>query len=335
MKWFGLAVSVFAAIAALSAYAQQGGARKAAELPAVGILAMGPQSVFRELPTYARFYARMRELGWREGENIRYVGCGAAGERAKLDVCMQEFLRSGAVLIVTVGYQEALAARRATATIPIVTVHPGDPVELGLASSLNRPGGNVTGNLSMPLSLYAKRVEILAEIIPGARRMLVASDPPLPAPTGKVAAIMDEAAKRHRLKLEVAELPAGGEYDVWVAKAKRDGTEAALISHAASAFRPARRKALADALIKQRLPAICGTGEYVESGCLASYNPSNTEFFASAAVYADKILRGAKPADLPIQQPTVYELAINMKTARSLGITIPQSILLRADRVIE
>ena len=319
-----------AALAALGARAETG---KGAGSPLIGILAIGPQSVFRELPTYARFYARMRELGWREGENIRYAGCGAAGERAKLDLCMQEFLRNGAALVVTIGYREALAAKRASSRLPVVMVHPGDPVALGVAASLARPGGNLTGNLSDPLQLYEKRVQLVMEMVPAAKRVLVAFDPPLPKREFLTA--MAEVAKRYQVASELVELPADGNYEAWAAKAKREGVDAAFIGHAASAFRPARRKALAEALVRHRIPALCGTEDYVESGCLASYSASNTEFFASAAVYADKILRGAKPADLPIQQPTVFEFVINRKTAKALGIAIPQSLLQRADRVIE
>ncbi len=304
----------------------------AAEPRTIGIVAMGPQTVFRELPTYARFYARMRELGWREGENIRFVGRGAGGDLAKLDLDARELVRSGVALLVTVGFQEARAARRATSTIPIVMVHPGDPVDLGLVASLNRPGGNMTGNFSAPLTLFAKRAELFAELLPGARRVLLAFDPP--RPSGTIEAVMGEAAKRYRLTHTWVEYPAGGDYDAWVAS-MRTGADAMQLAHSSSAFRPERRKALAEALIRHRLPSFCATGEYVESGCLASYSPSNVEFFASAAVYADRILRGAKPGDLPIQLPTVYEFVINMKTAKALGISIPQTVLFRADRVIE
>lgn len=323
--WMGWAAAVALSATAIGV--------AAAEPPTIGILAMGPQTVFRELPTYARFYARMRELGWREGENIRYVGRGASGDLAKLDPGIKELVRSGAAIIVTVGWQEALAAKRATNAIPIVMVHPGDPVELGLVPSLNRPGGNMTGNSSTPHSIYGKRVELLAELVPGAKHVLLGYDPP--KSTAKVMSVLEDAAKRHGLTLAWAEYPAGGDYDAWLAKLKTTGVDAMGLFHSPSVFRPARRKALAEALIRNRLPSFCGTSEYVDSGCLASYSPSTVEFFASAAVYADKILRGARPGDLPIQQPTTYEFVINMKTAKALGISIPQPLLLRADRVIE
>ncbi len=305
----------------------------AAEPPTIGIVAIGPQSVFRELPTYARFYARMRELGWRDGENIRYAGRGAAGNVANLEPAIKELVRSGVAIIVTVGWQEALAAKRGTSTTPIVMVHPGDPVELGLVPSLSRPGGNMTGNSSSPNSIYAKRLELFSELVPDARNVLLAYDPP--KATARVIAVMEEAAKRYRLALSWAELPPDGDYDPWLAKAKRAGADAVGFAHSPSIFRPERRKALAADLIRQRLPSFCSTSEYVDSGCLASYSPSTVEFFASAAVYADKILRGAKPGDLAIQQPTIYEFVINLKTAKALGISIPQTVLLRANRVIE
>ena len=292
---------------------------------------MGPQSVFRELPTYARFYARMRELGWREGENIRYAGIGVAGDAKKLDQAMQEHLRNEVAVIVTVGLQEALAAKRATSTVPIVMVHPNEPVEAGLVTSLNRPGGNITGSYTP--ALHAKRAEILTELVPGAKRLLLAYD--LPAPSEKIVARMAEAAKRYRYTATWIELPANGEYDAWVAKAKRDGADSALIPPSHSTFRPARRNALANALLKHRLPAMCSNTDYVESGCLASYSTPNLEYFSGAAEYVDKILRGARPGDLAIRQPSVFEFVINLKTAKALGILVPQSVLLRADRVIE
>ena len=305
----------------------------AAEPPTIGILAMGPQTVFRELPTYARFYARMRELGWREGENIRYVGRGASGNAANLDPAAKELLASGVALIVTVGYLEALAAKRATGTVPVVMVHPGDPVELGVVPSFNRPGGNITGNFSAPYSIYAKRAELLAELVPAARRVVIAYDAPLP--TSRVTAVIEDADKQIHVTHTWQEIPASGDYDAWFTQLKRAGAGAMQIAHSSSIFRPERRKALAEALIRHKLPSFCATSEYVESGCLASYGPSNIEFFASAAVYADKILRGAKPGDLAIQQPTIYEFVINLKTAKALGISIPQAVLLRANRVIE
>ena len=303
----------------------------AAEPPTIGIVAMGPQTVFRELPTYARFYARMRELGWREGENIRYVGRGVSGDAKKLDQAMQEHLRDGVAIIVTVGSPEALAAKRATSTVPIVMVHPNDPVEMGLVTSLNRPGGNMTGSYTP--TLHAKRAEILAELVPGSKRLLLAYDPP--APSATIVARMAEAAQRYRHKATWTELPANGEYDAWAAKAKRDGIDSALIPAAWSTFRPARRQALAAALTKHRIPAMCGTSDYVDSGCLASYSTPNLEYFSGAAEYVDKILRGAKPGDLAIRQPSVFEFVVNLKTAKALGISIPQTVLLRADRVIE
>ncbi len=327
-------VLAFLASSALAVNAQPDSARKASGPPTVGILAMGEGSVFHELPTYARFRAKMRDLGWRDGENIRYLGRGAGGDVAKLDLHMQEFVRARVTLVVTVGYREAFAAKRATGTIPIVMVHPGDPVDLGIVASFNRPGGNITGNFQDALALTGKRVELLGEIVPAAKRIVAGYDAPLPGP--RYQAVANEAAKKRGITIMTAELPGSGDYDAWVAKAKREGAGAALIAHSASVYQqPARRKALAEALIKHRLPAICGTGEYVDSGCLASYSDSNIESFASAAVYVDKILRGAKPGDLPIQQSTIFELVINRKTAKALGITIPQTVLLRADRVIE
>lgn len=308
-------------------------ARKARELPTVGFLFLGSQIGFRELPIYVRFFSKMRELGWREGENIRYSGRGARGDLAELDAHAREFVHDRTAVMVTIGSREALAAKRATVTIPIVMVTPGDPVDHGIVASLNRPGGNITGNLSAPASLYGKRVELMSEVLPATRRFALGYDASSVNPSAESA--IEAAAKARGLAVFRAELPTDSTYDVWIAKLKRGGAGALLIAHSASVFPPARRKAVAEALIKNGVPAICYLVEYVESGCLASYGASNNDFFASAAVYADKILRGAKPGELPIQAPTVYERAINLKTAKALGLKIPQAVLIRADRLIE
>jgi putative ABC transport system substrate-binding protein len=328
-----LAVLAVAMFAALAANAQQRDAPKPSGPPTVGIVTMGPQSVFRELPTYARFYVRMRELGWRAGENIRFVERGVAGDLAGLERAMKELVRDRVALIVAVGTQESLAAKRATDTIPVVMVHPSDPVEMRIVESYGRPGGNVTGNMATPLTLAGKRIEILAELLPSARRIVLGYDSSSANPVSE-AALSDAAAKRG-LAFTRAEFPDSGDYDAWVTKVRSEGADVALITHSASTFRPVRRKALAEALLKHRLPSLCYVGDYVESGCLASYSASIVALYANAADYADRILRGAKPAHLPIQQPAIFELVINKRTAALLGISIPAVMLLRADRMID
>jgi len=315
-----------------AAGAQEKTAPKSSSLPTVGIVTMARQAYFRELPTYARFYARMAELGWRPGTTIRYVERAADGDPAKLERAAKEFADKRLALIVAIATHEILAAKRATSSIPIVMVQPVDPVEMGIVASYNRPGGNITGNSATPISLAEKRMELLIELVPAARRIVQGYDAASISPIFD-AALQKFAAKRN-LEINRVELPVSGDYDAWVAKVKGDGAHAALLAHAASTFSPARRKALADALLKHRLASVCFVGEYVESGCLASYGVVLVDLYAKAAEYADKILRGAKPSDLPIQQPTTFQLMVNLKTANALGVTIPQSVLVRADEVI-
>jgi putative ABC transport system substrate-binding protein len=297
-------------VAAAGALAQE--VRKAGEFPSVGFLFLGSQVGFRERPNIVRFIEKMRELGWREGENIRYLGRGARGDLQDLEGHAGEFVRDRVAIIVSFGPREVLGAKRASTTIPIVMVHPSDPVALGIVSSLNRPGGNITGNYSAPLDLYSKRVEFLAEILAGVRRVAFAHDS---SSSHQPIKQMEDAAKKRGISTAISEIPADGRYDDWIAKLKRDGTQAILLAHSASVFPPERRRAVVAALIKHQMPAICYAADYVESGCLASYGASNADLFASAAAYADKILRGAKPGELPIQAPTVYELVLNLKTA--------------------
>ena len=307
-------------------------AASAAEPPVVGILAIGTDPAAK-LPRWSRFYERMRELGWRDGENIRLQPRFAAGDFAKADAIMREFVDAKVAVVVVTGSTEALAAKRATSTIPIVMLHVLDPVELGLVQSLARPGGNITGRTQIVTGLAGKQLELLAQAVPSVRRVAYGRG-------SSVAARMfrDEisaAAKTLGLAYVQSELPRDRNFEPWAERVKREGVEAVVFVLDNLTFAPPNNANLAAALIRHKLPAICATSEYADAGCLMSYGPVTLDHYVRGAEFVDKILKGAKPADLPVEQPTRFELVVNLKTAKALGIRIPGAILLRADRVIE
>jgi putative ABC transport system substrate-binding protein len=308
------------------------GVASAAEPPVVGILAIGTDPSAK-LPRWLRFYERMRELGWRDSENVRLQPRFAAGDFAKADAIMREFVDAKVAVVVVTGSTEALAAKRATSTIPIVMLHVLDPVELGLVRSLARPGGNITGRTQIVTGLSGKQLELLAQAVPSARRVAYGRGSSLAA--GLFGDEISVAAKTLGLAYVQSELPHDRKFDNWAEQVKREGVEAVVFVLDNLTFAPPNNANLAAALIKHKLPAICATGEYAEAGCLMSYGPMTLDHYVRGAEFVDKILKGAKPADLPVEQPTRFELVVNLKTAKALGIKIPGPVLLRADRVIE
>lgn len=285
-----------------------------------------------KLPRWSRFYDRMREMGWRDGENIRFLPRFAEGNVAKADAIMRDFVRAQVAVVVVTGATEALAAQRATSTIPIVMLHVLDPVELGLIRALDRPGGNITGRTQSVTGLSGKQLELLAQMVPTARRVVYGRGTTGSREHGND---IGTAAKALGVAYVQSELPRDRDFDAWGERIKREGVDAAVFVLDGLTFASPNNANLAAALIKHKLPAICGTSEYVDAGCLMSYGPVTLDHYSRGVAFVDKILRGAKPADLPVEQPTTFELVINLTTAKALGLTIPQSLLLRADRVIE
>jgi putative ABC transport system substrate-binding protein len=236
-------------------------------------------------------------------------------------------------LIVSVGTQGVTAARNATETIPIVMIGVRDPVGTGLIASLARPGGNVTGVSGYAgLEIVAKQLALLKETVPEIRRVAVLSNP---ANAYHQLAIREVTVAARSLGVQLQLLEARGpkEFDGAFAAMARERVGALLV--VSDSIFNAHRTRLADLAARSRLPAAYGIRESVEAGGLMSYGPSFLEFYRRSVAYVDKILRGARPADLPVEQPTKFELVINLKTARALGLTIPQSLLRQADQVIE
>jgi putative ABC transport system substrate-binding protein len=316
-----------AALAApLAAEAQQPG-----KVPRVGFL--GPRSRLDGAPFVNAFLQGLRELGWVEGQNIAIEYRFAEGRLDRLPDLAAELVRLNVDVILAGSTPPALAAKNATRTIPIVMGTSADPVGSGLVASLAWPGGNITGlSFSVALDVVGKELELLKETVPNIRRVAVLSNPGNP---GNVRALetVKTTARSLGVQLQILEARGPNEFEAAFAAMARKRAEALLVI-ADSVFGLHRTplQVLAD---KSRLPTMYGLREHTEAGGLMSYAVDVRDSFRRSATYVDKILKGAKPANLPIEQPTKFELIINLKTAKALGLTIPPSILARADEVIE
>jgi ABC-type uncharacterized transport system substrate-binding protein len=275
---------------------------------------------------------RMRELGYVEGQNVAFEARWAHDDSDRLSRLAAELAGLKVDLIVTAATVSALAAKRATSTIPIVMATGADPMAAGLVANLRQPGGNVTGMTTINSELAAKRLELLRIVAPRASRIAILWDEK--GSTFGLAVEDTEAAAR-RAGFTVHSVPVSGpaEIDAAFATVVRDRARALSIAPSPMFF--SNRKRLADLAVKHRLPTVVALREYGVAGGLISYGADDAGMFRGAAVFVDKILKGAKPADLPIEQPTKFELVINLKTAKALGLTIPQSLLQRADEVIQ
>jgi ABC-type uncharacterized transport system substrate-binding protein len=278
------------------------------------------------------FRQRLRELGYVEGQNLLIEHRNAEGRPERLPALAAELVRLRMDVLVTTGTQAALAAKQATTVIPIVMASSGDAVATGLVQSVSRPGGNVTGVTGIAPETSGKRLELLREAFPKKSRIAVLWNPlnPLGVPEYRET---ESAARRRRLTLVWVEARTAAELEAGFAAATKARVDL-LVVFPDPVFTTARPR-IVDLAAKHRVPAMYVFREDAEAGGLMSYGPSIPEQFRRAATYVDKIFKGAKPADLPVEQPTKFELVINLKTAKALGLTMPQSLLLRADQVIE
>ncbi|SRR5712692_1511374 len=309
------------------ASARNASAQRAAKVPVIGLLDAGAR-----MEWWAAFREQLRKLGYVEGQNVAFEARFAGGKSEQLLALAQELVRLNVAVIVTGGTAAGLEAKRATGKIPIVMATGSDHVSLGLAVSLARPGRNVTGISSISSELTGKRLELLREVLPKMTRLAVLWHADN---IGSAPAVRDlEAATRSsRIALQNLGISTANEFAGAFSAAARERAEAVYVVASPLTF-PERRR-IAELALKHRLPTMHGPSEYVEAGGLLSYAPSYPDLFRRAAVYVDKILKGAKPGDLPIEEPTKFELVINLKTAKALGLSIPKAVLLRADRVIE
>jgi len=278
------------------------------------------------------FREGLRELGYVEGENIALERRSAEGRFDRLPDLAAEFLRLDVDVLVTGGTPATQAAHRATTTIPVVMVGVADPVRSGFVASLARPGGNITGLTSITPELARKRLQLLSEVVPGVSRVVILSNPATPY-AAQVVRETEIAARMLGVQLQSVEAQTPDEVER-AFRAARRARVGALIT-VEDPFTLSHRARIVVLAAESRLPAIYGFREFVDAGGLISYAANLPDMYRRAAVYVDKILKGAKPADLPVEQPTKFELVINLKTAKALGLTIPQSVLVRADEVIQ
>jgi putative ABC transport system substrate-binding protein len=279
------------------------------------------------------FRQGLRERGYIEGQNIAIEYRWAEGRFERLPDLAAELVRLKVDVIVAVVTQASLAAKNATRTIPIVTVAVGDPVGSGLVASLAHPGGNVTGPSSMFAELAGKQLELLKETVPKASRVAVLRNPANPVWQAQMLRETEIAARTLGLRLQLLDARGLEELEGAFAAMTRGRARALLVQADPMFSLHARR--IADLAVKHRLPTMGGFRENVEAGFLMSYAPNFPDLFRRAGYYVDRILKGTKPADLPVEQPMRFEFAINMNTAKALGITFPQTILIRADQVIQ
>ena len=296
----------------------------------IGVLWFTVPSV--SAPFFEALLYGLQELGYREGRNVTFEQRWAERNPDRYPGLANDLVQRGVDVIVAGNLESSLAARRATASIPIVVTAGGDPVRAGVVTSLARPGGNVTGLSELSPELTPKLVQFLHEAVPRLSRVAVLWNPDNPSSVPTLEE-MEGAAQRFRITLQplVVRKPE----DVARAfSALRDDHPDALIVYVIP-ITYGHRAEILDFVVKRRLPTIYSAREFVDVGGLMSYGPNLRELFRRSATYIDKILRGTKPGDLPVEQPTKFELVINMKTARTLGLTIPPSLLARADHVIE
>jgi putative ABC transport system substrate-binding protein len=304
-------------------------AQQVRHVPIIGYVA--PSNPLIPSRSTSAFLQRLRELGWIEGQTITIESRWAAGRPEQLDEIAAEFVQVKVDLIVTSSTNDSIVMKRVAPQIPIVFAVSGDPVGYGLVASLARPGGNVTGLSIQSPDSAGKRIQLLREIVPGLHRLTTLANPSSP-----------------NVELEVTELQAAArtfDLDVATAEIRRiadvDSTFESLKSRAdalyviADPLVNANRVLIATLALGARMPMMCGFRELVEAGCLMSYGPNLPDLYRRAAEFADKILRGAKASDIPVEQPTKFDLVINLKTAKELGLTVPPGLLAMADEVIE
>jgi putative ABC transport system substrate-binding protein len=306
-------------------------AQQPTKFPRIGFLTGSPLS--SQLARNEAFRQSLRELGYVEGKNIVIEWRSWDGKRDRLPAQAAELVRLKVDVLVAVGSGDIRAAKEATATIPIVMIVGGDAVESGFVASLARPGGNITGLATLRPELSGKRLELLKEVVPKLSRAAVFASS-VSRDHAQVLKEIELAAGAFGVKLQFLDVPSPKDVETAFQAAAKGGADAILFQvpgPQASSQRP-RIAALA---VKSRLPAIYDGAEYVEAGGLMSYGVSVIDLARRAATYVDKILKGAKPADLPVEQPTKFEFIINLKAAKQIGLTIPPNVLARADRVIK
>lgn len=300
------------------------------KIPRIGLLFVPSESVHSRL--VGAFRQGMRELGYIEGRTVFFEGRYADGQADRLPRLAAELVALNVDVIVTAASPAVSAAGRATSTIPIVFAAVGDAVAAGHVSSLARPGGNITGLSLLGKELSSKRLELLKELYPRAARLAVLFNPQDHGMAIRVAEAQ-AAARALGLSVLLLEIKTPKEFEHAFSTMTKEHPDAILT--VVDGLTMAHRKRIIDFAAENRLPAIYETKEFTETGGLMSYGPDLSENYRRAAMFVDKILKGTKPTDLPVEQPSTFEFVVNLKTARALGIAVPQALLLRADKIIE
>jgi ABC-type uncharacterized transport system substrate-binding protein len=318
-----------ATLGGMAAWPLAARAQQPARLPTIGYL--GANTPSAESQRIGAFVQRLRELGWIEGRTMAIEVRWAEGRNERFAEIAAEFVRLKVDVIVTAGTAAVVTAKQATSVIPIVFAVAGDPIGTGLVASLARPGGNVTGLSLQTTDLVGKRLELLREVVPGLRRLAVLAD--VGSPIG-VLEMREVQATSATLGLEVVTSEIRRAEDITPAFDTLKGRADALYV-AAGPLVTTNRIRINILALGARLPTMHGQWDNVEAGGLMSYGTNFPDLYRRAADYVDKILRGAKPGDLPVEQPTKFDLIVNVTTAKVLGLKLPESFLLRADEVIE
>jgi putative ABC transport system substrate-binding protein len=324
-RFLGLLLTIFLLVASSTAEGQQ-----AAKIPRIGILQGGSAASSRN--NLDAFRAGLHDLGYVREKNIALEYRYADGKLDRLPVLASELVRMNVDILVVGGTQTTTAAKQATSTIPIVVGGAGDLVAAGLVASLARPGGNVTGSTRMSKDLRGKRLELFKETVSKVARVAVLSF--------SATALLDrdelkeiESVARHLgVTVKSVEISDPNELQTAYKAMIKEHADAVMILQ--GSFSSLHRRQLIELAAKNRLPSMCEESLFVNDGCLMSYGPDLPHLYRRAAIFVDKILKGAKPADLPVEQPTKFEFVINLKAAKHIGLTIPPNVLARADRVI-
>jgi putative ABC transport system substrate-binding protein len=327
MRLIGLAVvlALGLVLAPLAAEAQQ-----AEKTPRIGILVGGSAS--SDSGRIEAFRQGLRELGYVEGKTIGLEFRFADGNPDRLNELAATLVRLKVDVIVAAGPNATRSAKEATTTIPIVMAQVNDPVGARFVASLARPGGTITGLATMTPELIGKQLELLRQVVPRLARVAVLENPTQPG-REEMLREMERAAASLRVQLQYLDVVSRTDIETSLRTARKQRADAMLVLSSPVLF--SQRKQIANLAIQNRLPTISPWPEFVDDGGLITYSANFKDLFRRAATFVDKILKGAKPGDLPVEQPTTFELLINLKTAKALGLTIPPSVLGRADHVIE
>jgi putative tryptophan/tyrosine transport system substrate-binding protein len=319
-----LGIALFGVLGGLPAAAQQAG-----KTYRVGILT-GRTLAF-DRPLLEAFRHAMAGLGYREGKNLEIIYRGAGGDMNRIPALAADLVRAKPDAIVAAAILAIAASKRATTTVPIVMTQVSDPVGARFIGSLARPGGNITGTSNMNAELEGKRLQLLDELVPRLRRVAVTRNPTNPADLTQWRETESEA---HALGVQVfaVDIRSGDQIDAALGTLAHQRADALIVLPDGVTLSNAAR--IVRLVAAQRLPTIYQQGAFMAAGGLIAYGASETADWSRAATYVDRILKGAKPADLPVERPTTFELIVNLKTARALGLTVPQSILLRTTEVI-